>query len=49
MGTFPRYCLFKAQIKENIKAPRHRPVTGEFPVERPVTRIFDVFFDLRLE
>ena len=24
-------------------------VTGEFPAQRPVTRIFDVFFDLRLE
>ena len=24
------------------------PVTGEFPSLRPVTRIFDVFFDLRL-
>ena len=24
------------------------PVTGEFPAERPVTRSFDVFFDLRL-
>ena len=25
------------------------PVTGEFPTQRPVTRSFDVFFDLRLE
>ena len=24
------------------------PVTGEFPEQRPVTRTFDVFFDLRL-
>ena len=24
------------------------PVTGEFPAQRPVTRIFDVFVDLRL-
>ena len=24
------------------------PVTGEFPAQRPVTRNFDVFFDLRL-
>ena len=24
------------------------PVTGEFPAQRPVTRILDVFFDLRL-
>ena len=25
------------------------PVTGEFPEQRPVTRCFDVFFDLRLK
>ena len=24
------------------------PVTGEFPWQKPVTRSFDVFFDLRL-
>ena len=24
------------------------PVTGEFPAQRPVTRSFDVLFDLRL-
>ena len=24
------------------------PVTNEFPAQRPVTRNFDVFFDLRL-
>ena len=24
------------------------PVTGEFPVQMPVARSFDVFFDLRL-
>ena len=24
------------------------PVTGEFPTQRPVTRSFGVFFDLRL-
>ena len=23
------------------------PVTGEFPSQRPVTRSFDVFFDMR--
>ena len=26
----------------------NRPVTGEFPSQRPVTRNFDVYFDLRL-
>ena len=25
------------------------PVPGEFPAQRPVTRSFDVFFDLRLK
>ena len=23
------------------------PVTGEFPAQRPVTRSFDVYFDMR--
>ena len=27
---------------------RNSPVTGEFPAQRPVTRSFDVFLDLRL-
>ena len=27
---------------------RNSPVTGEFPSQRPVTRSFDVFFELRL-
>ena len=27
---------------------RNSPVPGEFPTQRPVTRSFDVFFDLRL-
>ena len=27
---------------------RNSPVTGEFLAQRPVTRSFDVFFDLRL-
>ena len=26
----------------------YSPMTGEFPAQRPVTRNFDVFFDLRL-
>ena len=25
------------------------PVTGELPAQRPMTRSFDVFFDLRLD
>ena len=35
---FPRYCPFVRWI--------HRPVVGELPSQRPVTRSFDVFFDL---
>ena len=27
---------------------RNSPVPGEFPAQKPVTRSFDVFFDLRL-
>ena len=27
--------------------PGNSPVSGEFPAQRPVTRSFDVFFDLR--
>ena len=39
--------------KENFSAllslcPRNSPITGEFSSQRPVTRSFDVFFDLRL-
>ena len=37
---FPRYWSFLRGI--------HRPITGDFPAQRPVTRSFDVFFDLRL-
>ena len=36
---FPRYWPF---VRGNS------PVTGEFPKQRPVSRSFDVFFDLRL-
>ena len=31
-----------------VLCARNSPVTGEFPSQRPVTRSFDVFFDLRL-
>ena len=53
----PAYRLFtepfvQAQIKENIRAPRHgplcgnSPVTGEFPALRPVTRKMFPFDDI---
>ena len=37
---FPRYWLFGSLTGNS-------PVTGEFPLHMPVTRSFDVFFDLR--
>ena len=37
---FPRYWPF---VREKSL------VTDEFPVQRPVSRSFDIFFDLRLE
>ena len=30
--------LVKAQIKENIEAPRHKPLWGEFPGDRWIPR-----------
>ena len=30
------------------RSPVNSPVTGEFPLQRPVTRSFEVFFDMRL-
>ena len=32
---------------ETVSALLASPVPGEFPAQRPVTRGFDVFFDLR--
>ena len=47
-----RYTWWRHQM-ETISAllalcARNSPVTGEFPSQRPGTRSFDVFFDLRL-
>ena len=39
MGTFSTLLALCAE---------NSPVTGEFPTQRPVTRSFDVFFDLHL-
>ena len=30
-----------------VSCAGNSPVTGELPAQRPVTRTFDVFFDLR--
>ena len=37
------FCAWNSQVTAG-----NSPVTGEFPSHRPVTRSFDVFFDLRL-
>ena len=42
-GQMETFSVLLAPCAENS------PVTGEFPTPRPVTRSFDVFFDLRLE
>ena len=31
-----------------VSCAGNSPITGEFPAQRPVTRSFEVFFDLRL-
>ena len=50
-----RYCYFswwRHQIETFSALPAicagNSPVPGEFPAQRPVTRSFDVFFDMRL-
>ena len=43
-------CDMKTSSNGNIfrvTCAGNSPVTGEFPAQRPVTRSFDVFFDLR--
>ena len=49
-----RYGHMMTSLNGNISAllalyAGNSPVTGEFPSQRPVTRSFDVFFDLRFE
>ena len=52
--VYPIYrCLMMASSNGNILSVTglcagNSPVTDEFPSERPVTRSFDVFFDMRL-
>ena len=41
MEHFPCYWPF-------VRGIHRSPVNGEFPSQRPVTRSFDIFFDLRL-
>ena len=35
-------------LHDDVIKWKHFPVPGEFPAQRPVTRSFDVFFDLHL-
>ena len=46
----PHHCLlnrlFRRRSKKTSKAPRHWPVTGEFPAQRPVTRKMFPFDDV---
>ena len=51
--TFSRSLIWWRHQMETFSAllaliAGNSPVTGEFPSQRPVTRSFDVFFDLRL-
>ena len=56
LSRYPTLCLSKYKMTSsngNISAllalcAENSPVTGEFPSQRPVTRSFGVFFDLRL-
>ena len=50
--TTPTCCLWRHRM-ETFSAllafcARNSPVSGEYPAQRPVTRSFGVFFDLRL-
>ena len=36
------------QMFQHESSYRNSPVTGEYPIQRPVTSSFDAFFDLRL-
>ena len=52
IATYPNKSWWRHQM-ETFSAllaicAGNSPVTGEFPAQRPVTRSFDVFFDLRL-
>ena len=53
IGTVPRYSAWWRHQVESFSAllalcAGNSPVPGEFPSQRPVTRSFDVIFDVRL-
>ena len=45
---FADMCKNRTKLGIGLFCAGNSPVTGEFPSQRPVTRIFDVFFDQRL-
>ena len=49
-GSYPVWWRHQMETFSALPAlcARNSPVTGEFPAQRPVTRSFGVFFDLRL-
>ena len=54
-SIFREVCIFHDDVTQWKHFPRYWPFVqgihrwpGEFPAQRPVTRSFDVFFDLRL-
>ena len=51
-AAFNRYPWWRHQMKTFsvllALCAGNSPVTGEFPSQRPVTRSFDIFFDMRL-
>ena len=50
LWNFKSWCRHQMETFSALQAicAGNSPVTGEFPARRPVTRSFDVFFDLRL-
>ena len=50
MSPVPRWCHPMEPFAALLAlCDGNSPITGEFPSQRPVTRSFDVFFDLRLD
>ena len=49
MYTRISYIMITSSNGNIFRVPGHQsPVTGEFPAQKPVTQIFDVFFDQRV-
>ena len=42
-------CMMTSSNGKIYRVTGHSPAPGEFPAQRPVTRSFDVFYDLRLK